>query len=140
MTALTLWQDPIKRVHATVGVRHVDLLFDQSAWHTDLIGALEQIRPVVLWFSLFTGTPEENLREQAPEFMCLGLRSWQHKAWLEALVTHCAPNTCLLFVISPLSFETLSPEQRFCLLYSFVLQAMRENYFGDLNEYVRSAL
>ena len=249
MTETTPWQVQIEQVCATVGVHEVDLLVDQANWHINLVDALEQLRPAVPWFSLFTGTPEENLREQAPVLMRLDLTHWQHKAWLEELVTHCASDARLLVVISPVSFETLSralrsllqirwggqrgllryydprifpllmssiltpqqraefrqlvfywgwldrddqaqwlkghslggqravevapflelsdeqyeligcisdaqellvsdqfnqlcecAEQRFSLLYSFVLQASRENYFGDLKAYVRGAL
>lgn len=108
MTARTSWQEQIEHVCTTVSVHQVDLLFDQAAWHTSLVGALEQLRPVVPWFSLFSGTPEENLLEQAPLLMRLDLTHWQHKAWLEELVTHCAADARLLVVISPLSFGALS--------------------------------
>jgi len=108
MTTPTSWQDQIARVGATVGVQQVDVLFDQAAWHNNVVGTLEQLRPVVPWFSLFTGTPEENLLEQAPILMRLDLTDWKHRAWLEEMVTYCAADARLLVVISPLSFQTLS--------------------------------
>jgi hypothetical protein len=108
MAAPIPWQDQVEHVCATAGVHSVDLLFDQAAWHTDLIGALEQIRPAIPWFSLFTGTPEEHMLDQAPLLMRLDLTHWRHKAWLEELLTHGAADARVLVVISPLAFETLS--------------------------------
>ncbi|AZE56916.1 hypothetical protein C4K03_4778 [Pseudomonas synxantha] len=55
---------------------------------------------------MFSGTPEESL------LMRLDLAYWQHKAWLEELMTHCASDARLLMVISPLPFEALSQALR----------------------------
>lgn len=108
MTTPTQWQEQIEQVCASVGIQQVDLLLDQSAWNNCAVPALKMLRPEVPWFSLFSGTPEENLLDQAPLLMRLDLAHWQHKAWLEELMTHCAADARLVVVISPLPFEALS--------------------------------
>jgi hypothetical protein len=108
MTTPTDWQQQIEQVCATVDIHQVDLLLDQTAWNNCAVPGLRQLRPEVPWFSLFTGTPEENLLEHAPLLMRLDLTHWQHKAWLEELMNHCAADARLLIVISPLPFEALS--------------------------------
>ncbi|NAS99898.1 hypothetical protein CU664_26865 [Pseudomonas syringae pv. actinidifoliorum] len=108
MTTATQWQEQIEQVCANVGIQQVDLLLDQSAWNNCAVPALKMLRPEVPWFSLFSGTPEENLLDQAPLLMRLDLTHWQHKAWLEELMTHCAADARLVVVISPLPFEALS--------------------------------
>lgn len=108
MATPTEWLDQIEKVCASVGLQQLDLLLDQSAWNNCAVPALKMLRPEVPWFSLFSGTPEENLLDQAPLLMRLDLAHWQHKAWLEELMTHCATDARLLVVISPLSFKALS--------------------------------
>ncbi|UVM75051.1 DUF4123 domain-containing protein [Pseudomonas alvandae] len=102
------WQDQIEHVCAAADVSRVDLLLDQTGWNNCAIPALKQIRPEISWHSLFSGTPEENLLEQAPLLMRLDLAHWQHRAWLEQLMTHCATDARLLVAISPLPFDALS--------------------------------
>ena len=102
------WQEQIEQVCVRVGIQQVDLLLDQSAWNNSAVPALKILKPPVPWFSLFSGTPEENLLDQAPLLMRLDLSHWQHKAWLEELLTHCAADARLLVLISPLPFEVLS--------------------------------
>ncbi|AQY69457.1 DUF4123 domain-containing protein [Pseudomonas veronii] len=108
MATPTEWQDQIEQVCASLGLLQVDLLLDQSDWNNCAVPALKTLRPEVPWFSLFSGTPEENLLDQAPLLMRLDLAHWQHKAWLEELMIHCATDARLLVVISPLSFKSLS--------------------------------
>ena len=108
MTPASQWQEQIEQVCTQVGSEHVDLLLDQSAWNNCAIPALKILRPEVQWFSLFSGTPEESLLEKAPLLMRLDLAHWQHQAWLEELMNHCATDARLLVVISPLSFDDLS--------------------------------
>ncbi|WP_339505525.1 DUF4123 domain-containing protein [Pseudomonas sp. RL_105y_Pfl2_101] len=102
------WQEQIEHVCTTADIHRVDLLLDQAAWDSCAVPALKQLRPEVPWHSLFAGTPEENLLEQAPLLMRLDLGHWQHRAWLEQLMTHCAADARLLVAISPLSFDVLS--------------------------------
>ncbi|MFW9270582.1 DUF4123 domain-containing protein [Pseudomonas sp. R4-84] len=108
MAAPSEWQQQIEHVCVTADIQRVDLLLDQSDWDSCAIPALKQITPEIAWHSLFTGTPEENLLEQAPLLMRLDLAHWQHRAWLEELMTHCAADARLLVAISPLPFDALS--------------------------------
>lgn len=108
MATPTEWQEQIEQVCASVAIQQVDLLLDQTAWNNCVIPALKMLSPEVPWFSLFSATPEENLLDQSPVLMRLDLTHWQHKAWLEELMTHCAVDARLLVVISPLPFEVLS--------------------------------
>ncbi|SEK44531.1 protein of unknown function [Pseudomonas agarici] len=108
MATPTEWQEHIERTCASVGLQQVNVLLDQADWNNCAVPALKMLRPQVPWFSLFSGTPEENLLGQAPLLMRLNLTHWQHKAWLEELLTQCATEARLLVVISPLPFDTLS--------------------------------
>lgn len=102
------WLEQIEQVCTTAEVQQVDLLLDQAAWSKCAVPGLQQLSPKVPWFSLFTGMPEENLLDQAPLLMRLDLSIWQHKAWLEELIEHCAADARLMVLISPLPFEELS--------------------------------
>lgn len=101
------WQEQIEHVCAHIGISQIDLLLDQAGWGHRAVPALEMLTPEVPWFSLFTGTPEQNLLDQAPLLMRLDLTQWRHKAWLEQLVEH-ATDGRLMVVISSLPFEVLS--------------------------------
>lgn len=107
MTMPTQWQEQIEQVCAHIGTHQVDLLLDQAGWGHHAVPALEVLKPKVPWFSLFTGTPEQNLLDQAPLLMRLDLTQWRHKAWLEQLVEH-ATNGRLMVMISSLPFDVLS--------------------------------
>lgn len=107
MTMPNQWQEQIEHVCAHIGISQIDLLLDQAGWGHRAVPALEMLTPEVPWFSLFTGTPEQNLLDQAPLLMRLDLTQWQHKAWLEQLVEH-ATDGRLMVVISSLPFEVLS--------------------------------
>ena len=102
------WLEQIEQVCARTEVQEVDLLLDQAAWSKCAVPGLQQLSPKVPWFSLFTGTPEENLLDQAPLLMRLDLTIWQHKAWLEELIEHCAADARLMVLISNLPFQELS--------------------------------
>lgn len=107
MATPTEWQEQIEQVGARVGIQHVDVLLDQTAWDNCAIPAMKMLRPDVPWFSLFSGTQEEKLLEQAPLLMRLDLAQWKHTAWFEELITQCATDARLLVLISPLSFDAL---------------------------------
>jgi hypothetical protein len=114
------WLEQIEQVCATAGTDEVDLLLDQAAWSKCAVPGLQILSPKAPWFSLFTGTPEENLLDQAPLLMRLDLRIWQHKAWLEELIEYGAADARLLVLISPLPFEELS----------YALQALSQMQWG----------
>jgi hypothetical protein len=108
MKTPTHWLEQIEQVCATADVHKVDVLLGQAGWGACAIPVLEAIHPKVPWFSLFTGTPEENLLDQAPLLMRLDLTIWRHEAWLEDLIEHAASEDRLLLLISPLPFDELS--------------------------------
>ena len=101
------------------GIQHVDLLLDQTAWHNYALPGLRQINPPVPWFSLFSGTPEENMLDHAPLLMRLDFGHWQHEAWLEELITHCATDARLLVLVSALDFEALAHALRALLQFNW---------------------
>ncbi|CAM3298697.1 protein of unknown function [Pseudomonas gessardii] len=107
MTTPIQWQEQIANVCTHIGIQQVDLLLDQAGWGNRAVPALEMLTPKAPWFSLFTGTPEQNLLDQAPLLMRLDLTQWRHMAWLEELVEH-ATDGRLMVVISSLPFEVLS--------------------------------
>ncbi|NAS98539.1 hypothetical protein CU664_22000 [Pseudomonas syringae pv. actinidifoliorum] len=107
MTTPIQWQEKIEHVCTHMGIQQVDLLLDQAGWGHCAVPALKMLTPKVSWFSLFTGTPEQNLLDQAPLLMRLDLTQWRHKAWLEQLVEH-ATDGRLMVVISSWPFEVLS--------------------------------
>lgn len=102
------WLEQIEQVCASTEVQEVDVLLDQADWSHCAVPGLQALSPKAPWFSLFTGTPEEKLLDQAPLLMRLDLTIWQHKAWLEELIEHCAADARLMVLISNLPFEELS--------------------------------
>jgi hypothetical protein len=106
------WLQHIEKVCASVETHQVDLILDQTGLEHSVIQALAQIQPRISWRSLFDGTPEEHLLDQAPILMRLDLTLWQHKAWLEELIGSCAADARLMVLITPLGFEVLGEALR----------------------------
>ncbi|HEF4762987.1 TPA: DUF4123 domain-containing protein [Pseudomonas putida] len=102
------WLEQIEQVCASADVQEVDVLLDQASWSHCAVPGLQALSPKAPWFSLFTGTPEEKLLDQAPLLMRLDLTIWQHKAWLEELIEHGASEARLMVLVSSLRFEELS--------------------------------
>lgn len=101
------WIEQIKSLCASANVGHVDLVVDQAAWDLSVLPALRSMTNTP-WFSLFDGTPEESLLEQAPILMRLSLDKWQHEAWLEEVVEQLWGLPRLLVLISPMPFDALA--------------------------------
>lgn len=119
MSTSTQWLVQIKQICTQVGIQHVDLLLDQTAWHNYALPGLRKINPTVPWFSLFSGTPEGNMLDHAPLLMRLDFALWQHEAWLEELITHCATDARLLVLVSALDFEALAHALRALLQFNW---------------------
>ena len=47
MSTSTQWLVQIKQICTQVGIQHVDLLLDQTAWHNYALPGLRQINPPV---------------------------------------------------------------------------------------------
>lgn len=102
------WLEEIEHITSELDLPHVDLLLDQTGLPSSAIPTVQRINPLVSWFSLFSGTPEEALADQGPLVMRLELQQWQHKAWLEDLIEHTGKDSRLLLLVSPQPFEDLS--------------------------------
>jgi hypothetical protein len=102
------WLEQIEQVCASTEVQEVDVLLDQADWSHCAVPGLQALSPKAPWFSLFTGSPEEKLLDQAPLLMRLDLTIWQHKAWLEELIEHGASEARLMVLVTSLRFQELS--------------------------------
>jgi hypothetical protein len=101
------WIEQIKSLCASADVGHIDVVVDQAGWELSVLPALRSIQTMP-WFSLFSGTPEESLLEQAPILMRFSLDKWRHDAWLEELVKHLWGLPRLIVLISPMPFDALA--------------------------------
>jgi hypothetical protein len=108
MKTPTQWLEQIEQVCASAELQQVNLLLDQADWRHCAVPGLQALSPKAPWFSLFTGTPEEKLLDQAPLLMRLDLTLWQHRAWLQELIEHGASEARLMVLVSSLRFEELS--------------------------------
>lgn len=102
------WLTQAENLCTRAGQGHIDVLADQAGWPSPLLEALRHLDPPVSWHSLFEGTPEEALDDQAPLLMRLHWTIWQHKAWLSELMLHFQGTPRLLLAITPLPFEQLT--------------------------------
>lgn len=102
------WVQQMEDLATAANVGHVDIVVDQMGSTTRVLPAMKVMHPPMPWFSLFSGTPEEPLVDQAPILMRISLDNWRHKAWLEELVRHFAAEPRLLVLVSPMPFEALA--------------------------------
>ena len=102
------WMDQIESICSSASLRHVDVVLDQAALNQSILPALNVIQPAMPWFSLFRGTPEDALLEQAPILMRISLDDWRHKAWLEELIDQLGHMPRLMVLISPMPFDPLA--------------------------------
>lgn len=126
-----LWLQHIEKVCASVETQQIDLILDQTGLEHSVLQALGQIQPGISWCSLFDGTPEEHLLDQAPILMRLDLTLWQHKAWLEELIASCAADVRLMVLITPLGFEALSEALRALLQAEWGGQSCLLRYYDS---------
>jgi hypothetical protein len=104
----SVWLEQIADMAAAAGLSHIDVLVDQANCDLAILPGLNLMEPVIPWFSLFSGLPEEALLEQAPLLIRISLDEWRHKSWLDELVEHLAPQSRLLVLLSPLPFDALA--------------------------------
>ncbi|MED5609071.1 DUF4123 domain-containing protein [Pseudomonas sp. JH-2] len=123
------WLQHIEKVCASVETQQVDLILDQTGLEHSVLQALGQIQPSISWCSLFDGTPEEHLLDQAPILMRLDLTLWQHKAWLEEVIASCAADARLMVMITPLGFEALGEALRALLQAEWGGQSFLLRYY-----------
>ncbi|MDK1711589.1 DUF4123 domain-containing protein [Serratia marcescens] len=102
------WLTQAENLCFRAGQDHIDVLVDQAGWPSPLLEALRHLDPPLSWHSLFEGTPEEALADQAPLLMRLHWSIWQHKAWLSEMMLHFQGTPRLLLTITPLPFEQLT--------------------------------
>jgi hypothetical protein len=102
------WLDQITHMVTAANLSHVDVLVDQTNCELPILPGLRAMQPVMSWYSLFSGLPEEAMLDQAPLLMRINLTEWRHKNWLGELVEHLAPQSRLLLLLSPLPFDCLA--------------------------------
>ncbi|MDN8559108.1 DUF4123 domain-containing protein [Citrobacter werkmanii] len=106
------WMGKLEQFARTMALRDVYLIADQGVLNNPLLDGMNRLSPPVQWFSLFQGQPEEQLLEMAPVIMRLELACWQHRQWLQDLMTAFEQTAGLLIFISPLDFSTLASMMR----------------------------
>lgn len=103
-----LWMENIRNLSDRAELNTIDVLVDHAGWGQSVLPALRVLRPVVPWYSLFTGTPEEHLLAHAPILMRLSLDDTSHKAWLQEMLRALGGTSRLTLLLSPLPFEVLA--------------------------------
>lgn len=106
------WMGKLEQFSSTLALRDLYIIADQGALSSPLLDGIKRLSPPAQWFSLFQGQPEEQLLDMAPVMMRLELACWQHRQWLQDLMTAFEQIPGLLIFISPLDFETLSSIMR----------------------------
>lgn len=106
------WMSELERFARELDLRDIYLIADQGVLGNPLLDGISRLSPPVQWFSLFEGQPEAQLPEMAPLMMRLELACWQHRQWLQDLMTAFEHSSGLLIFISPLDFATLAGVMR----------------------------
>lgn len=110
MEAFKHWYEQLQQAATELGQPYIDVILDQTGgvWGYPPYALVQRMHPALPWYSLFTGTPEEHLLQQAPLLMRLDLQTWQHKALLQDLFEGWRLESRLMLLLSPLPFEELS--------------------------------
>lgn len=121
------WLAQIESLCAAAPIDHIDVIVDQMALKMALLPGLHALQPPIPWSSLFSGTPEEPLLEQAPLLMRITLDAWRHRAWLAELLSHLAATPRLTVLVTPMPFDVLAT----------ALQALSQLEWGGQNGMLR---
>lgn len=103
------WLAQIENLCACAPLDHVDIIVDQMALEVALLPGMRALQPSIPWFSLFSGTPEEPLLEQAPLLMRITFGEWRQRAWLAELLGHLGAQPRLTVLVTPVPFDVLAP-------------------------------
>ncbi|MBL7634239.1 DUF4123 domain-containing protein [Atlantibacter hermannii] len=106
------WMSDLERFAKTLALRDIYIIADQGVLSNPLLDGIKRLSPPVQWFSLFQGQPEEQLLEVAPLMMRLEFACWQHRQWLQDLITAFDQTSGLMIFISPINFEVLASIMR----------------------------
>ncbi len=106
------WMNKLEQFTRALALHDVYIIADQCVLSNPLLDGIKRLSPPAQWFSLFQGQPEEQLLEMAPVLMRLEFTCWQHRQWLQDLMTAFEQTSGLLIFISPLDFETLASIMR----------------------------
>lgn len=116
-TAVEQWLAQAEFLSLNARLNYIDVIIDQAGSERPVANALSHLIPRVRQTSLFEGTPEEGMQNDAPLLVRLFWSEWQHKALLAELMQYWGGTSRLMLIISPLVFDEL--KRQLCALSQF---------------------
>lgn len=117
MTAghITTWVDLLEKACAKVSGNCLDIIIDQAGSGTAVLASVRSLKPPLLWYSLFTGLPEEGMEYEAPLLVRIDLADPLQRQWLLGLMRYLDGQPRLLALVSPWPFPALAEHLVRCL-------------------------
>jgi hypothetical protein len=113
-TESNLWLTLLEGSCADLSITCLDLIIDQTGIAPFLPGVMS-VEPALPWYSLFTGRPEEGLKDQAPLLVRVDLTQPIQRFWLDDVTDHLQKHSRLLALASHWPFQTLAEHLSQCL-------------------------
>ena len=97
------------------GACHLHLIIDLTSCSLPLLASVKAVQPAMPWHLLFTGLPEEGIKEFGPLLVRVDPDDSLQRHWLDGLVAVLATESRLLAFGSSWPFEALAAHLRCCL-------------------------
>lgn len=112
---LNPWLSLLETSCAQAAITCLDIIIDQAGSDTPLLPSVLSVEPPLLWYSLFTGLPEEGHLELAPLLVRVDLAQPLQRHWLMGLMQALEGRSQLLVLASDWPFQTLAEHLGQCL-------------------------
>lgn len=113
--SITTWLALLEASCAEVSTTCLDIIINQAGSDAPLLPSVLSVEPPLLWYSLFTGLPEEGHEELAPLLVRVDLARPLQRHWLVGLLHHLNVSSQLLALASPWPFQTLAEHLGRCM-------------------------
>jgi hypothetical protein len=117
MTAahINTWFNLLEASCAQCSITCLDIIVEQVGCDTSLLPSVLSVEPPLLWYSLFTGLPEEGHLDVAPLLIRVDLAQPLQRHWLMGLMNALDGQPLLLVLASHWPFQTLAEHLGQCV-------------------------
>jgi hypothetical protein len=112
---ISTWLDLLEASCTQVSISCLDIIIDQAGGDAPLLPSVLSVQPLLPWYSLFTGLPEEGADDLGPLLVRVDLAQPLQRQWLMGLMHSLDGQSRLLVLATHWPFQALAEHLGRCL-------------------------